>query len=109
MPNWTIFEPHYSSFDVLGYIQYFLSESDPRPAKEQFNERYIYGGFDPFQGFTLKFDPANPSGATLRYPGDPPVKARASCKLRDETIILFRHDWVAIVQKDGSYEVARMD
>lgn len=33
----------------LGYIPYFLSENDQRPAKEQFVERYV-GGWHPLRG-----------------------------------------------------------
>jgi hypothetical protein len=31
------------------------------------------------------------------------------CKLRDELILVYEGDWVAVLQKDGSFEVARMD
>ncbi len=29
--------------------------------------------------------------------------------LREETIIVFQYSWVAVVQPDGKYRVARMD
>jgi hypothetical protein len=33
----------------------------------------------------------------------------AECRLREERVILHEASWVAVVQPDGSFEVARMD
>lgn len=88
----------------LGFIPDFLLESDPRPAKEQFNERYAHGGgWFPVPGWSLQ------SGGRLKYPGDPHMDPIASGKLRDEFIYIYQHAFVCIVQKDGTFEVARMD
>lgn len=90
--------------DYLGYIPGFLSESDTRPAREQFNDGYAHGGgWMPFNGFRM-----HPNG-NIQYPGDPETKLLAEAKLRDETIRVYEHAWVAIVQPDGSFEVSRMD
>jgi hypothetical protein len=87
----------------LGLLPYFLSENDPRPAAEQFNEKYAHGGgWQPIPGCTLK-------GLTMRYPGDPPFKAIAMMKLRDEVVLIYEHSLVAILQPDGTFAVARMD
>lgn len=102
MLNWELLHPRMTE-EHLGYLPSFLFESDPRSAKEQFNERYTFGGFRPFEGFKLGED------NSLRYPGDPPMFPLAQVKLRDELIVLYRHAWVAIIQKDRSFEVARMD
>jgi hypothetical protein len=48
-------------------------------------------------------------GYRLAYPGDPIFKPIAACFMRNETILLYEHDVVAIVQEDGTFEVARMD
>lgn len=91
--------------DIVGAIPYFLHNADPRPAREQFNERYAHGGgWMPMSGF--KFDS---EGQTLKYPGDPAYKPLAVGKLRDETIIVYQYAIVAIVQPSGAFEVARMD
>jgi len=87
----------------LGYLPSFLSESDPRPAAAQINERYVYGGWSPFEGFKMTKDKG------LSYPGDPTYKPLACTWLRDELILYYQHSWVAILQKDGSFEVARLD
>lgn len=91
--------------DQLGFIPSFLSEEDPRSAKEQFNENYAHGGgWRPFDGF--KFDQDR---LQLIYPGDPPMTALAFTKLRGEVIFLFTMAWVVIVQPDGAWEAARLD
>jgi len=65
----------------LGLLPSFLNENDPRPAAEQFNDRYMFGGWHPMAGF----------------------------KMNDELILVYPGDWVAIVQPDKSFEVCRMD
>ena len=88
---------------MLGFIPAFLNENDPRPAREQFDERYrAGGGWRPTKGHTLK-------NGVLKYPGDPPQKYFAVILFRDEQILFFPHAFVAILQRDGSFEVARMD
>lgn len=90
--------------DHLGLIPLWLNEDDSRPAKEQLDSAYGHGGgWWPFNGFTLTSD------NSLTYPGDPPLRPIAWTKLRDETIVMYRHAWVAIIQPDRSFEVCRMD
>jgi len=101
--EWTLVHPK-ATEEHLGYLPNFLYEEDPRTAKEQFDDRYRFGGgWVPFEGFKLL------SSGELKYPGDPPMPIVAEVKLRDETIRLYTHSWVVIIQKDGTYEVARMD
>ena len=79
-----------------------LSEDDPRPAAEQFQTNYPFGGWHPFEGFKL-------SGTTLKYPGDPPLMPIAETALRDERIFLYQSAWVMILQPDGTFSVSRLD
>ena len=88
--------------DVFGFIPGFLHEIDPAPAKEQLDKAY-FGGWRPFPGFTMNKD------FSLSYPGDPVMPPLASMRFRDEVLIMYPSSWVAIVQQDRSYEVARMD
>jgi len=92
-------------FALLGYIPTFVFESDPRPAWEQFNERYVFGGWNPMLPGGWQMDQDN----NLLYPGDPPLIPLASTMLRDEQIVVYAHSFVAIIQRDGSFSVARMD
>jgi len=45
----------------------------------------------------------------LTYPGDPPLKPLARAKLRDELVYFYDHSWVAVIQENGSFDVARID
>jgi len=97
------------SADMLGYIPNFLNEDDPRPAREQINSSYI-GGWRPQKGFTM-----NPTTKALQY-GDPneedadtPMETLAVSCLRNEILAFYRYGYFAIIQEDGSFEVARLD
>ena len=89
--------------DDWGFIPTFLHDDDPRPAKEQFNDRYL-GGWNKFSGFTF-----NESDGTLKYPGDPTMNTLGAMIFRDEMILLYPSAWVLILQQDKTWEVARMD
>lgn len=103
MMVWQILHPKCQPGD-LGELPSYLNEDDPRPAREQFHAHYGHGGgWRPFEGHTL-----TPS-RMLTYPGDPPLPPLASLQFRDELIIVHPYSWVTIVQKDGTYETARMD
>jgi hypothetical protein len=100
MTTWRVYYPGVD----LGLLPQMLNSSDPRPAREQLDSGYRHGGgWDPFPGFKLS------NNDNLLYPGDPPTRPVASTKLRDETIVLYEHEWVAIIQPDRSFEVCRMD
>jgi hypothetical protein len=88
----------------VGFIPTFLDEDDPRPAKEQFAERYIYGGWHNQDGIKK-----GNSRYSLKYPGDPTLIPIAMMVLRDETIMIYDGAYVAIWQKDGTFEACRMD
>jgi len=99
-----------SANSLMGFIPGWLSEDDPRPAKQQIHENYIHGGgWFPFNGFTM-----DPETKVLTYPGDegePDEKTYplAEGKLRNETLVFYEHEWLAIIQPDGSFEIARID
>ncbi len=102
MMTWILLEPRMTP-EHLGFIPGFLDEDDPRPAKEQFDERYVFGGWSPFTGFKLRSD------NSLKYTDDPALKPLAQTKLRGELVVFYDHSWVAIIQPDRSFEVSRMD
>jgi len=88
--------------DELGLLPDMIDQNDKRPARVQFNANYDHGGgWHPIKGFTVK-------GFVLRYPGDPPYEPIAMWPLRDEMIMVYRHGLVAVFQKDGSFEAARL-
>ncbi len=100
---WEMRHPR-ASIDMLGLIPTFLSEADPRPAREQLDANYRHGGgWIPHPGFAML-----PGGA-LAYPGDPDLPLLAEARLRGEVVRFYECSWVAVVAPDGSFEVARMD
>jgi len=100
---WVLRHPR-ATPEMLGFIPSFLSERDPRPAREQIDSNYGHGGgWFPSRGMTLGAD------GNLHYPGDPPYQLIAETRLRDEVIRFYDCSFVAIIQPDGSFEVARLD
>jgi hypothetical protein len=97
---WLALHPRFTP-EMLGYLPDFFSEDDPRGAVEQFDDAYL-GGWHDMDGFTF-----NQKAMTIDYPGDPPTKALAMTILRDEHIILFDHEWLMVLQKDGSNRITR--
>lgn len=88
----------------LGFLPGFILDSDPRPVREQIDDRYKHGGgWFPFSGFKLL-----PNG-DLSYPEDEPTKVLAMTRLRDEIIIFYEHSWLVVMQPSGEWEVARID
>ncbi|TPL40651.1 hypothetical protein [Mesorhizobium sp. B2-4-6] len=100
--GWVMLHPR-ATPDMLGYVPRFLQQSDARPAREQFDERYEYGGWSPNAGFNLLED------GRIQYPGDPPLPVVAEFTLRSERVVAYPGAVFAIIQPDGRFEVARMD
>jgi len=100
---WELLHPG-ATPEHLGLVPGFLSDDDPRPAREQFDAHYAHGGgWRPQSGFRFgrKY--------LLIYPGDPPMLPIARTRLRNELIMLYPYAYVAIVQPDQSFEICRMD
>lgn len=89
------------TFEMLGYIPEFLSDNAPASAKDQIARNYC-GGWNAFKGFEM-----HDNG--LKYPGDPLMRLLFETKLRDEVIRFYEASWLAIIQPDGSHEIARLD
>ena len=88
--------------EAWGLLPTFLDDDDPSPVREQLGKGY--GSWKPFQGFELTIKPP-----TLTYPDDPPMRPLSAFEFRGELVLLFPHSWVLVMQKDGTWEVARMD
>lgn len=100
-----------SLINAVGYIPSFLSNNDPRPAREQFRENYIDGWRPTSAGFKLApglmiEDRDIPA---LTYHGDPKLPPLAYARLREELIIVYPRAWVMVLQPDDSHEIVRMD
>lgn len=92
--------------EILGAIPDWLSPDDPAGAVEQIDAAYrvIGGGWRDSKGSVLSL-----ADYTLTYPGDAPRRLIARTTLRDERILFFDGAWIAVVQLDGAYRVARID
>lgn len=99
--NWTFLHPK-MTMEHLGYIPQFLSLDNPEPAAKQIARSYV-GGWNPFEGFEKL------EGGILRYPGDPKYRPLATAQFRDEKLHFYNHAWFMIEQKNGSWEVSRLD
>jgi hypothetical protein len=102
-PIWVLLHPKMDP-EALGNIPYWLDEDDPDPAWKQIDKNYHHGGgWHSFDGFIHRGE------YVLVYPGDPNMSPLARCQLRDEAVVFYRYSWVGIFQKDGSFDVARID
>ena len=98
----------FTNMEVAGFIPQWLKEDDTRSAVQQINAAYQHGGgWNDFEGFKLVGGGDEPY--SLTYPNDPPMRELSRATLRDETLVLFQHDWFAVIQVDGSFRVARLD
>lgn len=98
----------FTDMRVVGFIPQFLDESDPRSAVEQIDTAYQHGGgWRDFKGFQLAGGGGDPY--FLTYPGDPHMRELSRATLRDETLVFFKCSWLAVIQPNGSFRVARLD
>jgi hypothetical protein len=93
---------------VLGFLPEILLDEDVRPVKEQLNDRYAHGGgYRPFGDKKFKLDRMT---MVLRYPGDPPFVPAAFTQIGNETVIFYPQcSLLLILQKDGTWEITRVD
>lgn len=98
----------------LGLIPHFLVADDERDAKEQFNERYVHGGWRSMAGWKLNSDDSieyYSAGLEEGEEQDPPLYPLAEIIMQGhkERILQYDHGWVCVIQPNGSFEVCRMD
>jgi len=95
--------PFSGDLEVADLIPFWLFEESSMSAVEQIHANYGHGGgWRGTSGFSLIAD-------KLIYPGDPAMTPKAEGKLRDERVLIYDHGWVAVVQTDGTFRVARID
>ena len=109
MTTWCLLNGY--PLEGLGFLPDILMSEDKRPVKEQLEDRYRHGGgWRPIKGFRLAKGKDILAQPALRFPGDPPFKAAAIGKISDETVIFYPQcSLLAVVAKDGSWEVTRVD
>jgi hypothetical protein len=99
-----------ATLEHMGYFPSFLDDRDPRPAREQIDERYgPGGGWMPAPWDSVGTNYIMHDGDVIEYPGDEPMQPICELRMRNERIIMYNHSIFAIIQPDGSFEVARCD
>jgi len=95
--------------DHLGFIPAFFMLSDERPAAEQINARYI-SGWHPLKGAgRYEVGPKHELTYHATDGSDPPMPVLWEMNFRDEIIRVYSYGITAIFQKDGTFEVSRLD
>lgn len=103
----TLYLIHPRGIELAGHIpNEIVRFDDPRPAREQINDRYNFGGgWSPMKGWA--FDPKT---FEIVYQGDEAYDAVLLMELSSgERLFVYRYAWVCIVQPNGTFEVSRMD
>lgn len=102
--HWEMLHPK-MTMAHLGLLPSFINPRDGRGAIEQLDSNYQHGGgWTNIPGFML-----DTKTFIMQYPGDPPFEPLAKATLRDETILFYDHALVGVLQKDGSFQVSRID
>jgi hypothetical protein len=103
--SWAAFIPGFRP-DHLGFLPDILRRDDPRPVREQLEDRYAHGG-----GYRAKsFDKFKlGKNMVLKWPGDEPQKPLAATLINDELVVLYPHALLLVMQSDGKFEVTRVD
>ena len=102
--------------ETIGVLPMILMSNDPRPVKDQLDDRYSHGGGYSVSPGNWKYIPAEGENeATLQYTStsgeesDEALREMARTQIHDETCILFDYQFMAIVQPDASFVVVRVD
>jgi hypothetical protein len=109
MTTWLQLDPNLTHAD-LGFLWDILIPEDPRPVREQLDDRYAHGGgFRPF-GEKKKWK-LNRATLVLRYPGDPPFWPAAMLDFKNEIVIFYSQCSLLLIlqKKDGTWELTRVD
>jgi hypothetical protein len=102
---WVSLDPSFPLPEGLGLLPAILSAADRRPVREQLEDRYANGGgWRPISGFRMQ------KNRTLRFPGDAPYRPAAAADVNGELVIFYPScSLLAVIQKDGKFEVTRVD
>lgn len=111
---WELRHPN-ATPEHLGMLPMWFSAADQRDAFTQADTGYLNTAgcnYRPQPGFKLG---KNGENYTLIYgnpeeeDADPPMEELARMKLVNQTIVVFDCEWVAIIQPDETFVVARCD
>lgn len=89
--------------EAVGILLDWIDRTDPRPAREQYEEKYAFGVHPSLGG---KIDP----DGTFHFPEDPPQFPLIKLERDHETVYFYLHSFVSIVNREtGEHFRTRMD
>ena len=104
-------------FDALGYVPAFVNNIDPRPIKEQIEERYQY--FTSWKQMAIldgehsNAEPGdvvfNAKTLAFEYPGDPAMRATAKFEHNGERIYAYQYGVFVVIDAQGDAWYTRLD
>jgi hypothetical protein len=102
---WVSLDPSFPLPEGLGFLPAILSAADSRPVKEQLEDRCRHGGgWRPIQGLRMG------KNRVMHFLGDPPYRPAAAADVNGELVIFYpQASLLAVIQKDGNFEVCRVD
>jgi hypothetical protein len=102
--GWELVHPR-ATFDMLGYVPGFIDISSDAPLRDQINAGYVSGWHRSASEWVRI------SNTLQGHPEDPPFPmiARYRHQPTGELLEFYTSCYTAIVQPDGTFEVARLD
>jgi hypothetical protein len=101
----TYFHPR-ATLAHWGEIPNWLSDASPKPAKQQLHDGYRFGGWQSMKSDKIKMQP----DGKYKYPGDPMQFPISEIRMASgERVLLYDSSIVVVVEKDGNWDMARMD
>lgn len=88
---------------ACGVLLEWVDDSDRRPAREQYDHHYNYGPLHESTGGSITEE------GIFMYPQDPPQYPMVKGRMRHETIYIYQHAFVAIVNDNGNIFRTRID
>jgi hypothetical protein len=104
-----VYGPQITLGEILGYLPDIVLPGDPRPVREQLDDRYSHGGG--YREFGRGQWEWSQTSLRLKFPGDPAMKPLAALTLPAscEIVFFYPHQMLLIVQRDSSFTVTRVD
>lgn len=104
--GWELVHPR-ADIDMLGYVPLFITRTSDVPLKKQFDAEYVSG----WKTSASKWVRDTERNTLQGHPEDPPFPmiARYQHKPTGELLEFYTSCFTAIVQPDGTFEVARLD
>lgn len=100
-------EHEIGGMERAGFIPNMLDWNSDRKLREQLDAGYQHGGGWHPTTVPFHFDPKTKA---LSYPGDPDFLPYLEVRTTSgERMFVYPGSWVLLLQRDGSYEIARMD